>query len=310
METSLANGWRRRSCRNQLVAACRRDASKLAEFCKTFDVPRSYTGASALVADEGVDAVYIATPVRQHLPQTLLAAAAGKHVLVEKPMAMDVEQCDQMIEACERAGVRLGVAYYRRFYPIVRRLEQLIRGGAIGTPLAVSAVTATPLAMAPEDEGYWRVIETDGGGGALMDVGSHRINVFLHLLGEIDQVKAICQRVAASYEAEDAAVLALRFTSGMVGTLQCHFGAADPDEFAITGTRGRLIARPLNGEQLLIEIDGSTTTETLPPAANFNAPLIADFVAAIRENRPPEVDGQEGRATNVIMAAAYQDCRD
>jgi len=292
----------------ELLSVCRRDPLRLAAFRKATGVERSTTDAAKLLHDPDIDAVYIATPVDQHCPQTLQAAAAGKHVLVEKPMAMDVPQCEQMIAACTQADVRLGVAYYRRFYPIVQRIEELLRDQTIGTPLGVAAVTATPLAMQPGQDGYWRVDLSAGGGGPLMDVGSHRINVLLHLFGNITQVQAFCGNVAAQYEAEDSAVLLLRFETGLLGTLQCHFGADDPDEFVITGTRGRLIASPLNGDQLVIEIDGQRSIETLPPAANLCQPLVADFADAIRNHRPPLVDGREGLLTNMVMADAYRAC--
>jgi len=260
--------------RSQLVAACRRDQIKLQEFCTSFEIERSYTDANQLINDNDIDAVYIATPVKDHLPQTLAAARAGKHVLVEKPMAMTVGECDQMIAACGEADVKLGVAYYRRFYPLVHRIKDLLESGVIGAPLAVSAVTSTPLGMQPGEEGYWRVIPSDGGGGALMDVGSHRINVFLHLFGEVKIVKALCETVAAKYESDDTALLLMKFERGMVGTLQCHFGApTDPDEFVITGTQGRLIARPLNGEVLFIENAVGQRTEIHPPAANLCDPV-------------------------------------
>lgn len=289
-----------------LTAACRRDEAALAAFCQSMSIDKGYADAAELLADPDIDAVYIATPVALHVSQTLAAAAAGKHVLVEKPMAMSVAECDQMIAACEKANVRLGVAYYRRFYPLVERLAELLRAGTIGTPLAVSAVTATPLDMSPGEDGYWRVALESGGGGALMDVGSHRINVFTHLFGPINHVKAITRRVAADYPAEDSAVVLLGFQAGIVGTLQCHFGADDPDEFVITGTKGRLIARPLNGDQLIIERDGKTERETLPPPDNFCTPLIADFNRAIQLGRAPRVDGEEGRDANVVMEQAYR----
>ena len=295
---------------NELVAACRRDEQRLNKFADAMSIEHRYTDANDLVNNPSVDAVYIATPVREHLPQTLLAAAAGKHVLVEKPMAMNVAQCDEMVSACERADVRLGVAYYRRFYPIVQRIQALLDNHSIGTTLAVSAATATPLAMQAGEEGSWRSIAADSGGGALMDVGSHRINVFLHLLGPVAKVKSICATVAADYEVEDTATLLLQFQQGAIGTLQCHFGIDDPDEFVITGTRGRLRASPLNGDQLIVEIDGQQSVESLPPAANFCEPLIVDFADAIENHRSPMVDGREGRETNRVMASAYADSID
>lgn len=292
---------------SELIAACRRDQDELKRFCDSFGVQRSYTSSDALLKDAEIDAVYIATPTCEHKPQTIAAARAGKHVLVEKPMAMTVAECDEMITACRAAEVKLGLAYYRRFYPMVHRMKELLQDGTIGTPLAVSAVTATPLAMQPGEEGYWRVIPEAGAGGALMDIGSHRINVFLHLFGEVAEVKAICETVAADYESEDTALLLLRFRSGVTGTLQCHFGCDDPDEFAVMGTRGRLLARPLNGDELIVETGGDRRIERHPPDGNLCGPLVADFVSAILDDGEPTVTGDEGRATNVVMERAYAD---
>lgn len=292
--------------RSRLVAACRRNPSELEKFCRDFGVPKAYGCSQSLMEDAEIDAVYIATPVGEHLEQTVSAARSGKHVLVEKPMAMCVDECDKMIRVCESAKVKLGVAYYRRFYPMVRRMEQLLEDGVLGKPLAVSAVTATPLSIMPDSDLPWRVRRESGGGGALMDIGSHRLNLFLHLFGNVSRVHAVCETVAADYEVEDTALLLLRFQSGMTGTLQCHFGCDDPDEFAILGTRGRVIARPLNGKELIIVSDGKVQTEVHMPPSNLCGPLVEDFVSAILEERQPKVSGEEGRETNAVMSLSYQ----
>ncbi len=292
---------------SRLVAVCRRNARELERFCGDFEVDRGYTSDADLVADPEIDAVYVATPVDLHLPQVLACAEAGKHVLCEKPMAMTVDECDRMIDACRDAGVTLGVAYYRRFYPVVDRIRELIRGGAIGRVFSITAVTATPFAFAPEDDGYWRVVLEQGGGGALMDVGSHRLNLFLNLLGPISDVRGFCETVAGDFSADDAAVLGLRFENGALGSLQCYFGVpVDPDELVVVGTEGRLAASPLNSGRLLIQTSEGDEIEEHPPHANFNTPLVTDFVQAVAEGRPPRVDGVEGRSTNDVIERAYR----
>ncbi|MBL8792434.1 MAG: Gfo/Idh/MocA family oxidoreductase [Planctomycetia bacterium] len=291
----------------RLLAVCRREVTKLEEFRHAFSVERGYARDVDLLADPEIDAVYIATPVRLHLPQTLAAAAAGKHVLVEKPMARTTAECDAMIAACRAHGVRLGVAYYRRFYPLVARLKELLAVGEIGRLLSVSAVTATPLDMAPGEEGYWRVLPEESGGGALMDIGSHRIDLMLDLCGDIADVQAYCDTLTGPHAAEDCASLLFRFRSGMHGTLQCFFGTpAAVDEFTLIGTKGRLSASPLNGSQLVVDLGATQRVETLPPPANLHGPLIADFTAALREGRPPRVTGEAGRAVNAVMERAYR----
>jgi predicted dehydrogenase len=140
-----------------------------------------------------------------------------------------------------------------------------------------------------------------------MDIGSHRINLFLHLFGEAMEVKAFTASPDIHDQAEQTALVMMRFAGGVVGTLECHFGRPDPDEFTILGSAGRLEVRPLNKGELLIETDEGRRIEKHPPCDNFNAPLVADFVAAILENRAPLVTGREGRATNQVMERAYQD---
>ncbi len=292
---------------SRLLAACRRNGTALKQFCSDFGVDRGYTDEADLVGDVDIDAVYIATPVDRHLGQTLACAAAGKHVLCEKPMAMSVEECDRMIAACEAAGVRLGLAYYRRFYPVVDRIRDLVAEGRIGTVFSITAVTGTPFTFAPEDDGYWRVVLEEGGGGALMDIGSHRLNLFLDLLGPIADVSGYCETLAGDFAADDAALLTVRFESGALGMLQCYFGVpVDPDEFVVIGTGGRLLATPLNSGNLAIETAEGVETESHPPSQNFNLPLISDFVDAIRTGRAPRVDGLEGRATNEVIERGYR----
>ena len=126
-----------------LQAACRRDADQLSAFAAQFGIDKSFTNTDALLRSGEIDAVYIATPVYLHKPQAIAAAMAGIHVLVEKPMAMSAAECHDIIDACDENRVKLGVAYYRRFYPVIDHIRSLIRSGAIGSVLAVDAVTAT-----------------------------------------------------------------------------------------------------------------------------------------------------------------------
>ena len=291
---------------SQLLAACRRDKSKLQQFCRDFDVPKGYASAEALLADDEIDAVYLATPVNEHLPNTIAAATAGKHVLCEKPMAIDATQCEEMISVCAQHNVELGVAYYRRFYPMVLRMTQLLTAGEIGTPLSVNIVCATPMSMQPNEDGYWRVIQQVGGGGALMDIGSHRINLLLAMFGEISEVKSFNSTLAADYEAENVSSSLMQFASGTHASLTCLFNTpVDPDRFEIIGTAGRLLASPLNGSELLIDTSAGSRVEQLPPHANLHYPLIADFTASLLEKRRPLVTGEEGRATTDVMDRVY-----
>ena len=291
---------------SEIVGACRRNSKSLAEFCHRFGVPKSFEQDKDLFHDSEIDAVYIATPVNIHLPQTIAAAEQGKHVLVEKPMAMSTVECNEMIAVCRANHVKLGVAYYRRFYPVVARIKEVLASGEIGELLSINFTTAAAFAIDPHEDGYWRVIPEQGGGGALMDIGSHRIDLMLHMFGPIEQVRCLCGTVAANYSAENCVSAVMRFRNGVHGNLQCFFGSSiDPDEFTLTGTKGRIVSAPLNGGDLKIQTASTSREESHPPCNNFNLPLIADFVRAIKEDRDPMITGDNGRDVNQVIEQAY-----
>lgn len=287
---------------SELIAACRRDADALQQFATQFRIPETTTSADALLARDDLDAVYIATPVNLHCDQTVAAAAAGKHVLVEKPMALNVAECERMIDACSAAGVTLGVAYYRRFYPIVSRIGALIESGELGRPLSILCTTGNSNRF-PVDN--WRVVKSMGGGGPLMDIGSHRLDLFLHLFGDVKGVQAHCA-TSPDYESEEMATLLVQFDSGCHGVLQCYFGTVDtPDRLEVIGTDGRVTVDDLNAGQATIVTSEGRREETPPPHQNFHAPLVSDFSRAVLEGHDPAVTGPIGMATNEIIAKAY-----
>ena len=292
--------------RSDLIAVCRRNQSKLKEFCSTFGVSRAYSRAQDLISDPDIDAVYVATPVVLHRSQTIDAAQAGKHVLVEKPMALTAVECEQMETICKEAQIKLGVAYYRRFYPVVARMKKLIEQGRIGTPLSASAVTSSPFPFTPGDEGYWRARPELGGGGALMDIGSHRIDLFLDFFGPCTRVESLCDTLAADYETEDVASVLMQFDKGAHGLLQCFFGTSNEwDSFTVLGSDGRLSVDPLNKGLLIIEEGSDRRSESLPPAENLHAPLIEDFSSAVLDDKCPVVTGEAGQAVNDVIDRAY-----
>jgi predicted dehydrogenase len=287
---------------SHLVAACRRNETLLQEFGRQFDIRHLTTSAQELIAREDLDAIYVATPVNLHRDQTVAAARSGKHVLVEKPMAIDPAECQAMIDACAAANVTLGVAYYRRFYPVVLRLADLLAEGTLGRPLSVLATTGNSVRFPADD---WRVVKSLGGGGPLMDIGSHRLDLFLQLFGDVTGVESRCAP-SPDYESEDVATVLLEFASGCHGVLQCYFGTVDaPDRLEVIGTDGRATTESLNDGDLTVVTADRTRIESHPPNPNLHAPLISDFTRSIRAGRPPTVTGEIGMATNRIIASAY-----
>src|SRR5882762_8234845 len=121
--------------RSELVAVSRRQQPLAEGFAQRFGARRWHANWRDLVRDDGIDAVYVAAPVQLHAPITIAAAEAGKHVLCEKPMALNADECDRMIRSAHAAGVQLGIAYYRHLYPLVQRVKELLAEGVIGVPV-------------------------------------------------------------------------------------------------------------------------------------------------------------------------------
>lgn len=285
-----------------IAIGCRRNKASLEAFCRDFQIPRAITDWNVAVADAQLDAVYVATPVYLHAEQAIAALEHGKHVLVEKPMALTVRECTRMIDAARANARTLSVAYYRRFYPAYQRIQRAIDSGELGAVLSVFAQTGNPFPFTPDDAAYWRVDLAQGGGGPLMDIGCHRLDLFLDLLGKPQEVHVCMSSIEVPYEAENVASLVLRFGSGVHGILQCFFGTAHvPDELVVTGTRGRVRCSPLNAGSMHWEVAGKTWAEHLPNADNLHQPLLTDFVRAIRKNQVPTVTAEHAREVNAVL---------
>lgn len=170
-----------------LAAVMRRDAAKAADFARRHGVPKSYTDADALIADPGVDIVYVATPPDSHRELALKVLAAGKPVYVEKPMAMNHAECLDMIAAAERSGQRLFVAYYRRALPYFLKVKELLDSGAIGEVLSVEVRYFRPESPGDRDPARlpWRLRREVGGEGYFCDMAPHTLDILDFLLGEI-----------------------------------------------------------------------------------------------------------------------------
>jgi len=294
-----------------IKAIARRDTGRLAEFAERFNAERTFSSAEELIENPEIDAVYLATPVNLHLAHTLLAARAGKHVLCEKPMALDTAECDRMIEACERAGVLLGVAYYRRFYPSVLKIKEIIKKGGLGRPVLARALAAEYWDF-PEDHPFnWRLTLAQGGGGPLMDFGSHRIDILLDIMGPVLTVSAFTDRLLFEREVEDSAVVIMRHESGAHSVIGAyHTIGPHGDELEVFGSSGSITMKSLNsGTMQVTGRGGEAEVLQKPPHDNFHLPLIEDFGLAISQGRPPGITGRTGRETSRILEAAYKASR-
>lgn len=290
-----------------LVAVNRARSELAADFAAEYGVPRWYGQWRELIDDDEIDAVYIATPVSLHAEQTIYAAEAGKHVLCEKPMALNVVECDRMIDACQSNQVRLGIAYYRHFYPVILRAREVIASGEIGTSVIARVNAFERFNPAPDEERYWLMQMSHAGGGPMMDFGCHRIEVLMNLVGSISDVKSVKGRTLYEREVEDTALAIFSFERGAQGLLAVtHAAFESQDTLDIFCSEGSIHIPVLNLGEMHVKTAAGERIEQLPPHRNIHQPLIEDFTAAVLDGRSPVVDHQIGREVSRVLEIIYQ----
>ena len=270
---------------SELAAVMRRDGGKARDYARRHGVPRWYDDAGALIEDDGVDAVYVATPPDSHPEYTLRAAAAGKPVYVEKPMARTGAECEEMVRACRRAGVPLFVAYYRRRLPLHLKVAELLGQGAVGEARTVGIRLLRPAGSAGRrgQDRPWRVDPVIAGeGGHFHDLGCHQLDLLDFLLGPIQEAEGVSLCLGGLYPCRDTVTACWRHESGAAGSGSWCFVADESsrvEEIEITGGDGRLrfaafdLGRPVRLER------GSHVEEFAVPAPDHvQQPLIQSVV--------------------------------
>lgn len=294
----------------ELVAVCRRDKGKARNFAEQFGGCSYYDSAEDLLADEEVEAVVVATPTDTHRDYTVLAAERGKHVICEKPMARDAAECRQMVEACQKAGVKLAVAYRRRLFPQVLKAKALIAEGRIGRVVSVRTHYSGWMSVGPDE---WRV--DPGIGGAMMEMAVHRLEVLLNLAAAPVEVSALVETVEHPWPVDDTDAILLKFADGTVGvhsTVLCSNPRRDMAH--IDGTQGRIMIDSLEfgSDNLRLETADGIEEIAVVPLENpyFDRPMIDDFVRAVREDREPVCDGNTGFTVQAVVDAAFASAKE
>jgi predicted dehydrogenase len=291
--------------RLQAVAAAHPERAQA--FARDFGVPAWYYDWRALVRDPQVTAIYVASPVVFHRGQVLAAARAGKHVLCEKPLAMNAREGLSMVKACRRAGVLFGTAYYRRFYPVIVRIKEILSSGETGRPHIVQMNAFSHFDPAPDHPRRWLIDRKISGGGPLKDFGCHRIELLLHLLGEYRSSVSLNENLRWSRGVEDTAVLCLRFKDNCIAQLTVSHAVLEAaDSLEIYCAAGSLHVPSLNGERLVVRTRSGEREEKCAAPGNRHAPLIEDFVGAIHGRRPCAVSGEMGMAVDRIIDRVYR----
>jgi predicted dehydrogenase len=280
--------------RSRLYGLVTRDPGKAAQFGA-----KAWTSLDEALADPAIQAAYVGTPVFLHAPQTIEALGAGKHVLCEKPMAMNEGQARRMVDTAAATGKLFGVAYYRRFYPKILRASQLIEAGAIGQP--VFAELTNHMWFDGSGHRGWLFDPAKSGGGPLLDIASHRIDVLNFLFGKPLRVSAQRSNVVHHYAVEDNATVMIEYENGVRGLVDVRWHSkTNRDECRIRGTEGEIELSPLNGPDLIYP----GGRESLPPHSNLHYPLIENFVDAVEGKAKLKSSGQTAFVTDWVTEQA------
>lgn len=297
-----------------LVAVMRRDGEKARDYAQRHGVPRWYDDAAALIADPGVDAVYVATPPSSHKHYALMAIAAGKPVYVEKPMAMDVSECEAIIAAGQAAGVPVFVAYYRRALPRFARVRELLfETRAIGTPHIVNTLLQQPLHPRYADPAaqHWHVDPAISGGGLFMDLGCHTLNILDWLFGPIVSARGHASNRGGAYPPEDTVAMSFAFDGGMLGTGLWNFCSYRyHDSIEVIGDRGRLSFATFGDGPIILENEAGMQVFHVDDPLHIQQPLIETIVAELRgQPRACPSDAGSAARTAWVMDQVMQDYR-
>lgn len=276
---------------SRLAGIVTRDAEK----AKPYGVP-AWGGLDEALAECPCDAVYVGTPVCYHAPQTIAALRAGKHVLCEKPMAMNYSEASEMTATAARVGRVLGVSYYRRMYAKVNRAIELIESGAIGKPVFAEA-TSHDWYDPRGTSRAWLVDPALSGAGPLLDIASHRIDLMNYLFGAPLDATGQVSNAVHDFSVEDNATVLIQYTGGVRAMVDVRWHSrVARDEFRIRGTDGGMDLSPLNSPSLVYP-GGS---EQIAAPDNVHYPCIANFVSAVLGGIQPRSSGETAMVTDWI----------
>ncbi|MFN7927358.1 MAG: Gfo/Idh/MocA family oxidoreductase [Blastocatellia bacterium] len=300
-----------------VAAVYGRNAVRVAELADKYQA-QGYTDYEAFLAHPGLDIVNICSPSGLHLDHGEAAAAAGKHVLVEKPIEVNLARADALIAACEHAGVQLGVIFQSRFLPAVQKIKAALDAGKLGKLILGDAYVKWYRAPEYYQDSWHGTLALDGG-GALINQAIHTVDLLRWMMGPVATASAMKKALRyPQIQGEDTLVGNVEFQNGALGVIVATTSVKPgfKRRLELSGERGTIV---LDGDEITVwEIEGETSAaesaEQLTDGSSNPAAIsteghrrqIADMLQAVRENRAPIVDGHEGRKSLEVVCALYQ----
>ncbi len=297
---------------SELLGVASRNEEKARKFAEEYGIPAYYSSYEELLADEGIEFVYIPLPNHLHHRWTIAAAEAGKHVLCEKPLGTSAKEVEEMFAVAEREGVTLMEAFMYRFHPQTLRVKELLDSGLIGEPKFFRGAFSFPLITEDREEDIrWKA---EMGGGSLMDLGTYSVNTVRYLFDE--EPERVFGRSSAhpdhTAEAETQAIL--EFPSGKTATIDSSFLLTDRANYEVASSKGKIKAfetyGPQRGKRLRIEINRENTAEieTVEGVDEY-ALEVEGIVESARQGKVPRIS-REDSLNNARVLDAVKEAAD
>lgn len=290
---------------SNLIAVMRRDAAKAEDYAKRHGVPKWYSDAEQLINDPDINAIYVATPPSSHADYAIRAMNAGKPAYVEKPMAMNIDECRKMVEVSKQTGVPLFVAYYRRALPLFVKIKSLMDIDAIGDVKMINLVLHWP--AKPEElegKGGWRVDPSISGGGHFHDLAAHQLDYLEYVFGPIKEARGTAANQAGLYAIEDAVAAAFQFESGVLGTGSWCFTVPEKQSMDVTeiiGSKGRISFSFFSNTVLHVETETMVENFDIPHPPHVHQPLVELMVKDLRGEGTCPSTGETGMRSTQLM---------
>jgi len=308
----------------ELIAIMDVNKNAVKEVAKKYGV-KYYTDEGSILKDDEIEVVYIATPTYLHHQQVLMAAKMGKHILCEKPMALNLREAQEMINISQKTGVKLTFDYMMRYHIYHQKAKEMIDKGILGELVMGRAQLTCWYPPIPK---AWRQIPHLGGGGSLIDMGSHCIDLLEMLIGKVVEVSCFTESLVQKYPVEDAAIGVLKFENGALGVIDNFFNVPDAsseNRLELYGSKGSLLSYGTIGQsstgKMVAKIEEEKKyqaeqkreelkeEEIVLEPVNIYQAEIEDFSRCILEDKKPSFTPEEGLHNLKIILACYESAK-
>jgi len=290
---------------NELHALMVRDLGRAKKLAEEHGASAYYDSVDDLLSDQEVDAVHIATPVYLHCDHVIRAAEHGKHILCEKPMAINTDECKRMIDACHENNVLLEIGFTLRFHPCFREIKQIAGSGELGE---IIEARSSLLKSYEIEEGAWRGNPAMSGGGVLMDMGAHAIDMLIYILGDVSKVAMLGNSRIKGWQVEETATVLLQMENGANAIADSSFVVPHTDiTLELYGTKGTLLLYNGKGyQEYIMKVYTDELKEEFKPTQNLYKNLVEHFSRCLDGDEDPVAPGIAGLKSTQVISAAYE----